>query len=438
VATRVIPSSAQAEPDLEAVQEDEDVMFLEMKPAVKDESDSDVLSAVPSVHPSFSGPNMALKDFGQELKTTLDALADIQARGISHVVSLPELVLVGDQSSGKSSLMSAIAGLSLPRSSGTCTRCPLHIRISKAREWSCRVVLKQDYEFVPPRHGRAITIDDVNQNNKFPPWKKLPVNRQARNEFKTVQDRFDSEELETVLHCAQVAILNPSTDFSYFIPSLKGEAPEETRIQQAQRVEELADRAEAQFSPNTVALEVKGPDLADLNFYDLPGVFLTAKRPEDKFLERVVKNLTCEYIARPNAIILGAVPMNIDAENSYAFKLIRELKAESRCVGVMTKADLLPHDTAASRSWLSMLHEKTHRIGLGYFITSRQEGDLEAQNKREEAFFNRTPMFDPQGSWPEDFEQFRERCGVEKLKAFLSGKLGEEFSKVSVYPPPCF
>ena len=77
-----------------------------------------------------------------------------------------------------------------------------------------------------------------------------------------------------------------------------------TRIQHAQRVKEQAERAEAQFSPNTVALEVRGPDLADLNFYDLPGVFITAKRDEDRFLERVVKNLTCDYISRPNAIIL--------------------------------------------------------------------------------------------------------------------------------------
>ncbi|KAK1832844.1 hypothetical protein QBC39DRAFT_329546 [Podospora conica] len=45
------------------------------------------------------------------------------------------------------------------------------------------------------------------------------------------------------------------------------------------------------FSPNTVALEVKGPKLADLNFYDLPGVFISAKRDEDTFLELIVKNL---------------------------------------------------------------------------------------------------------------------------------------------------
>ncbi|KAM7208314.1 P-loop containing nucleoside triphosphate hydrolase protein [Naviculisporaceae sp. PSN 640] len=410
--------------------DDGDVVLMSVGPLpLKQEPENDS-STLASFRDSFMGPNLALKEFGQDLKEGIDALAEIQSRGISHVANLPELVLVGDQSSGKSSLMSAIAGLSLPRSSGTCTRCPLHIRISRAPEWSCRVFLKEDYEFQQPAPGHIITIEDVTRNNKFPPWTPLPVERQARHEFKTVRDRFDAEVLETVLKCAQVAILNPSTPSSFFVPKLHGEVSDSTRLQHLERVKEFSENSEAQFSPNTVALEVKGPDLADLSFYDLPGVFITAKRPEDRFLERVVRNLTCDYISRPNAIILWAVPMNQDAENSYAFKLIQDLKAVDRCVGVMTKADLLPDDQEASRSWVSMLEERAHRTGLGYFVTSRQEGDLEEQNKREEAFFNRTPGFEPHGTWPREFDKFKDRCGVEKLKSFLSVKLYDEFLKV--------
>lgn len=411
--------------------DDSDIVFMNIAPLPPKQEPGNDASTLASFHDSsFIGPNIALRGFGQELKEAMDALAEIQVRGISHVANLPELVLVGDQSAGKSSLMSAIAGLSLPRSSGTCTRCPLHVRISQAPEWSCRVFLKEDYAFQPPSPGHPITLQDVTPNNKFPPWKQLPVQQQARHEFKTVRDHFDAEVLETVLHCAQVAILNPSTPSSWFVPKLEGEAPESTRRQQLERVKEKAENPEAQFSPNTIALEVKGPDLPDMSFYDLPGVFTIAKRPEDRFLERVVTNLTCDYISRPNATILWAVPMNQDAENSYAFKLIQDLKAVDRCVGVITKADLLSQDREASRNWVAMLEERAHRTGLGYFVTSRQEGDLEEQNKREEAFFNRTPGFEPHGIWPTVFDKFKERCGVEKLRAFLSLKLYEEFRKV--------
>ncbi|KAK3366400.1 hypothetical protein B0H63DRAFT_456108 [Podospora didyma] len=82
---------------------------------------------------------------------------------------------------------------------------------------------------------------------------------------------------------------------------------------------------------------------------------MAAKRNEDKFLEKVVQNLANEYISRPKAIIILAVPMNQDAENSFAFRLIRDQKAEKRCVGVMTKADLVPKDDQATLSWVAML-----------------------------------------------------------------------------------
>ncbi|KAL1836814.1 hypothetical protein VTJ49DRAFT_4615 [Mycothermus thermophilus] len=404
---------------------DDDCIMMEIRSNHKVESEPSILGTQ-SLQGSFIGANRALRDIGQKLKYINDALGELQARGIQHVASLPELVLVGDQSSGKSSLMSAIAGLTLPRSSGTCTRCPIHIRVSRADEWSCRVFLKQDYDFRPP--NRPLTKRDVTNSNKFPPWVKLDPSRQARREFKTVRDQHDAEEIETVLRCAQAAILNPTTPYQVFIPKLKGEAAESTRQQHLDLVSKKEERAEAQFSPNTVALELRGPDLSDLNFYDLPGVFMTARREEDIFLESVVKNLTLEYISRPSAIIMCAVPMNQDTENSLALGLIRKQHAENRCIGVMTKADLLPKDPSSARNWLLMLHGRAHPLGHGYFITSRQGSDLEEQNKMEEAFFNRTA--DTTGQWPVEFDEFKDRCGVEKLKAFLSLKLGEEFAKI--------
>ncbi|KAK4179132.1 P-loop containing nucleoside triphosphate hydrolase protein [Triangularia setosa] len=426
------------DPEEDEDDDDNDIVFLEtrtrsptsglMKTELGHEPASLLSITSQSMGGSFvgMGPNLALKDFGQGvLKDINDALGELQSRGIQHVASLPELVLVGDQSSGKSSLMSGIAGLSLPRSSGTCTRCPIHIRISRADEWSCRVFLNLEYEFKLPDH--AITEQDVTPINQFPPWVKLDPSRTRRHEFKTVRDRFDSEEIETVLRCAQVAILNPSTPYQAFIPKPRGgDGPDSQQLTQHELISRKEEASEAQFSPNTVALEIKGPDLADLNFYDLPGVFNTARRLEDAYLERVVQNLTRLYIKREKAIILWAVPMNLDTENSLALSLIRKSRAEHRCVGVITKADLLPRDEQATERWLGILKGRGHRIGLGYFITSRQGRDLEEQTKREEAFFNRTA----EGHWPEVFDRYKERCGVEKLKAFLSLKLGEEFAKV--------
>ncbi|KAK4184661.1 hypothetical protein QBC35DRAFT_46463 [Podospora australis] len=427
ISTRPPPPSTIGYPEMEEDEEDE-CMIMEVKynpkiePGLEASHNTSIYHVTQSIQGSFIGANTALKDFGQPLKPINDALGELQARGIQHVANLPELVLVGDQSSGKSSLMSAIAGLSLPRSAGTCTRCPIHIRISRADEWSCRVFLNRDYGFSPPPH--PITEQDVTAANRFPPWVKIDPGRSQshRVEFKTVRDRFDAEEIETILLCAQVAILNPSTPHQVFVPKL---GPD-NRLAKPDILKRKEESSEAQFSPNTVALEIKGPELADLNFYDLPGVFNTARRQEDSYLERVVQNLTQEYVSRPKAIILWAVPMNLDTENSLALRIIRQAKAEDRCVGVITKADLLPRE--AAERWFEMLDGGGHHTGLGYFITSRQGHDLEEQTRREEAFFNRTA--DSTNEWPVCFDHFRDKCGIEKLKSFLSYKLGYEFSKV--------
>jgi GTP-binding protein EngB required for normal cell division len=44
-------------------------------------------------------------------------------------IQLPTIVVVGDQSSGKSSVLESLAGISLPRGQGICTRVPLVMRL---------------------------------------------------------------------------------------------------------------------------------------------------------------------------------------------------------------------------------------------------------------------------------------------------------------------
>jgi hypothetical protein len=97
----------------------------------------------------------------------------------------------------------------------------------------------------------------------------------------------------------------------------------------------------------------------------------------------------------------------------------------------MTKADLLPrggHD-----QWIDILEGKSHQTGLGYFITSRPDkGDLEAQTAWEESFFNRRARHASHTetpTWPEKFADHDEKCGVVRLKDFLSRKLAEDFAR---------
>ncbi|KAK5996486.1 Interferon-induced GTP-binding Mx1-like protein [Cladobotryum mycophilum] len=376
---------------------------------IRTRSDLVVETSPRSVEESFF--HTSFQDIGKKLKACNDTLGELQQLGVSHDVQLPELVLVGDQSAGKSSLMSGLANLDLPRSEGTCTRCPLHIRVSSNTEWSCRVWLRKEYSYKPP--DRPIDESDVTEEAPFYPWKKTANN--VVHEFKTMHDK---SEIEEVLRWAQIAILNDDRPHHLFVP---GSGAIALNMPIAKAAEETA----AKFSPNVVALEIKGPGLPDLSFYDMPGIFQNPADAKDDYLVNVVRNLSKAYIQHPSAIIICSMPMNSDAENSCTFGLTRKLGALSRTIGVLTKADLLPSGGNHAQ-WLDIMRGATHTAGLGYFITSRPQGkDLEELKSWEDFVFEDHSY----EGWPSSFHTFSHRCGVEKLKAFLSERLGEEFAK---------
>ncbi|KFA74326.1 hypothetical protein S40288_03703 [Stachybotrys chartarum IBT 40288] len=356
--------------------------------------------------------NNSYQDIGKKLKACNDTLGELQQLGVSHHIQLPELVLVGDQSAGKSSLMSGLANLELPRSEGACTRCPLHIRVSRSSDWSCRVSLRKDYAYQPPA-GDVIDETDVTQQNPFFPWVKVSNNRAL--EFKTMNDR---SEIEDVLRWAQIAILNDDKNHELFIPG-SGAIATSTPIAEA------AQSTRAKFSPNIVSLEIKGPELPDLSFYDMPGIFQNTADSRDNYLVNVVRNLSTEYIQHPSAIIMCLIPMNNDAENSSTFSLTRRLGASDRTIGVLTKADKLP-ENSNNEPWVKIMQGLTHQTGLGYFITSRpKDRDLEDLKEWEDKMFHKHLV----DAWPAEFRGFEKRCGVENLKGFLSERLGKEFVK---------
>jgi hypothetical protein len=67
----------------------------------------------------------------------LNQIARIRANGVGDHISLPQLVVCGDQSAGKSSVLEGITGIPFPRQDGVCTKFAteilLHHDIAKTR-----------------------------------------------------------------------------------------------------------------------------------------------------------------------------------------------------------------------------------------------------------------------------------------------------------------
>ncbi|KAI8546592.1 hypothetical protein RHMOL_Rhmol07G0131000 [Rhododendron molle] len=77
-----------------------------------------------SVHPPL------MFAFNERIRPLLDAVDKLRHLKVAQEgIQLPTIVVVGDQSSGKSSVLESLAGISLPRGQGICTRVPLIMRL---------------------------------------------------------------------------------------------------------------------------------------------------------------------------------------------------------------------------------------------------------------------------------------------------------------------
>ncbi|ETO25748.1 myxovirus resistance 1 [Reticulomyxa filosa] len=159
---------------------------------------------------------------GQELIALVNRL---RASGAHLTVDLPTIVLCGQQSSGKSSVSEAISGVALPRSSGTCTRCPTEVRLIHTQDtkWKCTIKVRWEWN----------------------------------DRKKTHLHQVREEEIATVTEREAVAGI----------------------VEKAQKV--LLEKAEVKFSRNVICVEVQTSDCVDLTVVDLPGLIQAVENEED-------------------------------------------------------------------------------------------------------------------------------------------------------------
>jgi hypothetical protein len=165
----------------------------------------------------------------QRLNEIVKALRDC---GTEEIIKLPKIAVIGNQSAGKSSLIEAISQIKVPRASGTCTRCPMEVILTKDSQqsgWHCKVSLRIDNTDIA---GRQLGVFDFGETK-------------------------EKDEVPDILRRAQLAILNPSRPFSHFFSLDEDQCSKHDR--------------EVNFSRNTVVLEITGAEV-DVTFIDLPGI----------------------------------------------------------------------------------------------------------------------------------------------------------------------
>ncbi|KAH7072271.1 P-loop containing nucleoside triphosphate hydrolase protein [Paraphoma chrysanthemicola] len=90
--------------------------------------------------------NSILNDLcSKEQLNLLDSVDRLRSQGIDHYVSLPQIIVCGDQSSGKSSVLEAISGVSFPVKSNLCTRFPTELVLRKTPHVGVSVSIVPDH-----------------------------------------------------------------------------------------------------------------------------------------------------------------------------------------------------------------------------------------------------------------------------------------------------
>ncbi|PON54664.1 Dynamin superfamily [Parasponia andersonii] len=96
-----------------------------------EESSSEVVQKDP--YSPLVAPIVA--SFNDRIRPLLDAVDKLRNLMVMEEgIELPTIVVVGDQSSGKSSVLESLARISLPRGQGICTRVPLVVRLQNHTE----------------------------------------------------------------------------------------------------------------------------------------------------------------------------------------------------------------------------------------------------------------------------------------------------------------
>ncbi|XP_056447842.1 dynamin-1-like protein isoform X2 [Gadus chalcogrammus] len=282
----------------------------------------------------------------------------------TDVIQLPQIVVVGSQSSGKSSVLESLVGRDfLPRGSGIVTRRPLVLQL--------------------------INVAPLEQR------------RQAEHENGIKQSSQDSypgvkaEEWGTFLHCKGQVF----SDFA----EIRSEIEKET---------ERSSGDNKGISPEPIHLKIFSPKVLNLTLVDLPGITKVPVGDQPEDIEAQVYEMIQSFISNPNSLILAVSPANSDLATSEALKLARDVDPEGRrTLLVVSKLDLMDAGTDA----LEVLLGRVIPVRLGIIgVVNRSQHDINTQKSLEDS------LRGEQAFLQRHYPSLAARCGSRYLARTLS------------------
>ena len=297
-----------------------------------------------------------------EQRRVLNIVDSLRQCGLDGIVSLPQLVVCGDQSSGKSSVLEAITEIPFPRKENLCTR------------FATEIVL------------RRAALSSI--ATKIVPDEARPRKEQLELEnFK--HSITDFNELPSLIDLATKAMGIGSDD-----PS---------SIQKA-------------FAKDVLSIEISGPNRPQLTLVDLPGLIHSENKSQTREDVELVSELVSQYISNPRTIILPIISAKNDYANQIILQRARDADPEgARTLGIITKPDDLYPGSENEAAFIDLANNKDIFFKLGWHVLKNRgfkERDYTfAERNRSETKFLSS------GKWS---TLHRDCVGIEPLRVRLS------------------
>ncbi|KAK9445456.1 Dynamin central region [Metarhizium brunneum] len=308
------------------------------------------------------------EDVGVQLhgqRDVLDVIDSLRSQGISRYVNLPQIIVCGDQSAGKSSVLEAISGLSFPTQDALCTR------------FATELILRRCHD--DQESGIKISI--------IPGSDRLPDERE------------------------KLAAFTPDTQ-SLDMGDVIGQAKSLMGLTGPERV----------FSSDILRVEISSPNQPHLTLVDLPGLFLAGNKDQSVEDSKLVESLVLSYMEQPRSIILAVVSAKSEFALQQVTQRARELDPDGgRTLGLITKPDTLHEGSESEKAYFELAQNKDVRFRLGWHVLRNRDFDmrnasLAERDAVEKAFFSR-------GIWA---SLSSSQLGINALRARLSSVLHDQ------------
>lgn len=286
---------------------------------------------------STSSEEHALNQLQVEQSKLLDKIDELRNLGIGGLVELPQLIVCGNQSSGKSSVLEAISRVRFPAKGNVCTRFATEVILRRSPQARVKVSIEPG----------ASRTDDLER---------------ARLQSFTSESFSTSDDLPDLIKKAEECMRMDGGQFST-----------------------------AGFSDDVLKVEIFGPEKPELSLVDLPGLYNSVSDDQNEEGMILVNKLTRKYMENKRSIILAVISTKLDYHLQPVLNMAGEIDpGHERTLGIVTQPDTLSPGSEEEDTYLKFINNEKLKLQLGWhvlcnrkFETSKTSDDERDRNERE-------------------------------------------------------